>query len=158
MDAALLQPIAEDESYFIKVRFNDESYGSWQVARDAFNQLKNKKGGSSVWSKFKLTLVPDDKDDNESPFKLRCFSCGNSCQLDNPFNLEQGTCLQGTAEQHTGHLQSTTPKQPDNTSHWEKCSGHIRVYLGHTGYKRRVILIIIIIICSIPWVYFIVPG
>jgi hypothetical protein len=82
MEAAQLQPVAQDESNVITVRFNNKIYGSWQAARDAFNQLKNKKGGKPVWSK--LTLVPDDKDDDESPFKLRCFSCGNSCQLGNP--------------------------------------------------------------------------
>jgi hypothetical protein len=78
MGAALLQAVAQDKSNVITVRFNNRRYGSWQAARDAFNQLKNKKGGNSVLSK--LTLVPDD----ESPFKLRCFSCGNSCQLCNP--------------------------------------------------------------------------
>jgi hypothetical protein len=85
MEAALLQAVAQDESNVITVRFNNRRYGSWHTARDAFNQLKNKKGGNSVWSK--LTLVPDD----ESPFKLRCFSCGNSCQLGNPlkWNKEQ---------------------------------------------------------------------
>jgi hypothetical protein len=82
VEAALLQPVAQDESNVIKVCFDNKSHGSWQAARDAFNQLKNKNGGKSVWSK--LTLVPNDKDDDESPFKLRCFNCGNVCQLGNP--------------------------------------------------------------------------
>jgi hypothetical protein len=30
--------------------------------------------------------------------------------------VEQGTCLQGTAEQHSWHLNSTTPQQPDNAA------------------------------------------
>jgi hypothetical protein len=54
MEAALLQPVARVESNAIKVRLN-KRYGSWQEARDTFDELKNKKGGNSVWSK--LTLV-----------------------------------------------------------------------------------------------------
>jgi hypothetical protein len=56
MEAALLQAVAQDESNVVTIRFNNRRYGSWQAARDPFNQLKNKKGGNSVWSK--LTLVP----------------------------------------------------------------------------------------------------
>jgi hypothetical protein len=107
MEAALLQAVAQDESNIITVRFNNRRYGSWQAARDAFNQLKNKKGGNSVWSK--LTLVPDDV----SPFKLRCFSCGNSCQLGNPLKWNKEQVCQGPPNSTAGT--STAPPHNNQT-------------------------------------------
>jgi hypothetical protein len=50
MEVALLQPVAQVESNVIIFSFNNKNYGSWQAARDTFDQLKNKKGGNSVWS------------------------------------------------------------------------------------------------------------
>jgi hypothetical protein len=115
MEAALLQPVDQDEPNVIKVRFNNKIYGSWQAARDAFNQLKTKKGSNSVWSK--LTLVPDDKDDDDSPFKLRCFSCGNSCQLGNPSKWNKEHVCKGPPNSTAGtsrappHSNQTTLQQ-----------------------------------------------
>jgi hypothetical protein len=110
MEALLLQPVAQDEFNVITFRFNNGSCGSWQAARDAFNQLKNEKGGNSVWSK--LTLVPDD----ESPFKLRCFSCGNSCQLNNP---SSGTRNMFARDLQTAQL---APQQHQPTTTKQGCS------------------------------------
>jgi hypothetical protein len=96
MEAALLQPVAQDESNVLTIRLHNRSYGSWQASRDAFNQLKNKKSGKAVWSK--LTLVPDD----ESPFQLRCFSCGKSCQLDNHSKWNKEQVCQGPPNSTAG--------------------------------------------------------
>jgi hypothetical protein len=96
MEAALLQPVAQDEPSIITVRFSNKNYGSWQAARDAFSQLNKMKGGNSVWSK--LTLVPDDK----SPFQLRCFSCGKSCQLGNPSKWNKEHVCQGPPNSTAG--------------------------------------------------------
>jgi hypothetical protein len=107
MEAALLQAVAQDESNFITVRYNNRRYGSWQAARDPFNQLKNKKGGNSVWSK--LTLVPDD----ESQFKLRCFSCGDSCRLGKTSEWNKEQVCQGPPNSTGGT--STAPPHNNQT-------------------------------------------
>jgi hypothetical protein len=101
--------VAQDESNIITFRFSNRSYGSCQAARDAINQLKNKTGGNSVCSK--LHLMPED----ESPFKLKCFSCGNSCRLGNPFKRNKEHVCQGPPNSTAGT--STAPPHNQTRLH-----------------------------------------
>jgi hypothetical protein len=64
------------------IKFNQKQYNSWKDARNAYRTVSAKRSVGSVWNK--VALHGEVKDDDNSPFELRCRTCAQSRQLNNP--------------------------------------------------------------------------
>jgi hypothetical protein len=64
--------------------FNNVEYSSWSTARDKANQKIATAKAGSVWDRVRVVPELEDAADANTPFRLICKRCGQSCQLRNP--------------------------------------------------------------------------
>jgi hypothetical protein len=55
------------------IKFNQKSYGTWTKAREAYGSVSKNATVTSVWNM--VYAEPDDADDGNKPFQLKCKNC-----------------------------------------------------------------------------------
>jgi hypothetical protein len=84
------------------INFNNESYGSWAKARDAYRPVSRNARVNSVWKK--VNTEPDDADADNKPFQLECKICNVNCQLKAPSKWKRDHQCKKTAPRSIGSV------------------------------------------------------